>query len=98
MFTFQCMGRNFDLQLDNKKVVSFKNGTFTTTNEKLAELVRAKLGPNLWELNAILDQVKLDTPESEGEPEVVKPRRGRPPKTQIVQGMRLSAQTEEQGE
>lgn len=95
MFTFQCLGRNLDLQLDNKKVVSFKNGVFTTSDEKLAGLVRAKLSNEIWELGAILDQVKLDGSESSVEPEVVKPRRGRPPKTQIVQGMRLSAPTEE---
>lgn len=98
MFTFQSLGRNVDIQLDNRKVVSFKNYTFTTTDEKLAELVRAKVGHEMWEVGAILSQVKLDDKESTEEPEVVKPRRGRPPKSQIVQGMRLSAPTEEQGE
>jgi hypothetical protein len=99
MFTFQSQGRGHDLQLSNKKVVEFRNFTYSTNDESIAKLIRERVGREIWEVSAILEQVKLDDTESEvSEPAVPSPRRGRPPKSQIVQGMRTTAPTEEEGD
>jgi hypothetical protein len=99
MFTFQSQGRGHDLQLSNKKVVEFRNFTYSTDDEAVAKLIRERLGREIWEVSAILEQVKLDGQESEeSEPAVQRPRRGRPPKNQIVQGMRTSTPIEEEGD
>lgn len=95
MFTFQSQSRSLDLQLSNKKVVEFKSWTYSTTDPKLAELIREKVGQEIWEVGAILEQVKLDSQE---EPQEVKPRRGRPPKNLVVQGMRTTEAVEDKGE
>lgn len=88
MHTFQSKFRNHDLQLSNKKVVQFKNYEFKTDNDELASLVRARLSHDIWELDAIVEQVKVE-PKPEVVAEVSK-KRGRPFKTQVVQGMRAS--------
>jgi hypothetical protein len=98
MFTFQSGSRSLDLQLSNKKVVEFRMWSFQTKDADLASLVREKLSNEIWEVEPILAKVKLDDKESVEEPEVVKPRRGRPPKSQVVQGMRTTAPIEEEGD
>ena len=82
MHTFQCKPRGLDLQLSNKKVVTFKNFEYQTSDDALAVLIREKCGKDIWELEKVLEQMKAE------ETDFSTARRGRPPK--IVQGMRGS--------
>lgn len=95
MFTFQSLSRSLDLQLSNKKVVEFRAWTYSTKDASIAELIRERVGNDIWEVGSILEHVKLESSE---EPQEVKRRRGRPPKNQVVQGMRTTVAAEEKGE
>ena len=103
MALFRSQVRNLDLQLPNKRVVEFRDYSFTTYDEAVAELIRKlpNFNRDIWDTSVVpkvtLDPVTLEhiepTPEIPAEEvkiEVPK-RRGRPPRVVgVVQGIRSS--------
>ena len=92
---FQSIFRSLDVQLPNKKVVSFHNYSYTTNDPEIAEALKSlskaaedkERAVNFWE-----------APEGHEheEPETPRRRRGRPPKA--IQGVRSADETKENEE
>lgn len=78
MYIFESRSQEHDVQLPSKKVVTFKNFTYSTDKDSIMEELTPMCGKNFWRV----DNVKVE-PETEAAPR----RRGRPPR--VVQGTRM---------
>jgi hypothetical protein len=83
MYSFQSLGRSFDIQLSNKRVVSFNNYFYSTNDPELGEELKRKQSLDFW----LISDGSV-TPVEEEKEVVIPKRRGRPPK--VVSGARSS--------
>lgn len=70
----------------------FVGGVFTTSDPEIAEKVRRSIvgKATIWEHSALMEEAReaLESIEKPEPPVVVKKKRGRPPKSDVISGMR----------
>jgi hypothetical protein len=83
--------------LDIGGYAKFVGGYFRTSDPEIAEKVRKSIvgRPTVWEHSLLMEEARAEVESSESPVEPVKRKRGRPPKSGVISGMRTVIQKEE---